>query len=361
MNPKSLVVPLFYGLLLSACAFSCVGTSQQQAEESKAATEKTFTNPIADGADPWVIRKDGYYYTCGSGRGGIYVSKSKKLTEPGERVVVWKAPESGWNRSNVWAPELHFFGGKWYIYYAAAKKPGGPFIFQRSGVLESVSDDPFGPYTDRGMLYTGDNLQDTATVKWAIDLTPLELNGRLYAIWSGWEENAPTDKTKQHLYIARMQNPWTISSNRVKISSPVELWETGGELDLNEGPQVLKHKDRVFIVYSTRESWLKEYRLGQLALTDTLQDPMQAKNWIKSGPVFQGTDQVFGVGHCSFAKSPDGTEDWIIYHAKKSTKPGWERDIRLQPYTWKADGSPDFGVPVPTGVPVKVPSGEEDL
>lgn len=352
---------MFYGLLLSACAFSCVGTSQQQAEESKAATEKTFTNPIADGADPWVIRKDGYYYTCGSGRGGIYVSKSKKLTEPGERVVVWKAPESGWNRSNVWAPELHFFGGKWYIYYAAAKKPGGPFIFQRSGVLESVSDDPFGPYTDRGMLYTGDNLQDTATVKWAIDLTPLELNGRLYAIWSGWEENAPTDKTKQHLYIARMQNPWTISSNRVKISSPVELWETGGELDLNEGPQVLKHKDRVFIVYSTRESWLKEYRLGQLALTDTLQDPMQAKNWIKSGPVFQGTDQVFGVGHCSFAKSPDGTEDWIIYHAKKSTKPGWERDIRLQPYTWKADGSPDFGVPVPTGVPVKVPSGEEDL
>lgn len=354
-----LIMILVQGLL-SACSNAKVG-SDGTANEVAEPSVSYFTNPIANGADPWVIEKDDTYYFCGSADGGIYVSQSKKLTKPGKMVQVWETPDTGWNQHNVWAPELHFFDGKWYIYYAAATKPGGPFIHQRSGVLESVSDDAFGPYIDKGMLYTGDHIENTASVKWAIDLTPLQLNGQLYAIWSGWEENRETDKTKQHLYIAKMQDPTTISSNRVKISSPEESWETGGVLDLNEGPQVLRNKEKVFIIYSTRESWLKEYRLGQLALADTTLNPMRPKNWIKSGPVFQGTETVHGVGHCSFAKSPDGTEDWIFYHSKKTTKPGWERDIRLQPFTWRADGSPNFGKPVPAGVLIKVPSGQEQL
>ena len=336
------------------------GANKTFANKQKQSKEVFFTNPIADGADPWVIKKDGYYYSCGAGGGGIYVSGSKKLTEPGKRKIVWKTPDSGWNHSNIWAPELHFLEGKWYIYYAAAKKPGPPFIYQRSGVLESVSDDPFGPYIDKGMLYTGDHIEDTSSsAVWAIDLTPLKINGRLYAIWSGWKSNAKTDDTKQHLYIAQMSNPWTISSNRSRISSPVENWETGGKLDINEGPQVLKNRGKIFIIYSTRESWLKEYRLGQLTLSDTSLNPMDPKSWRKIGPVFQGTDKVFGVGHASFAKSPDGKEDWIIYHSKKSTEPGWDRDIRLQRFSWNEEGEPDFGLPVPAGKLMKVPSGEE--
>jgi GH43 family beta-xylosidase len=85
---------------------------------------------------------------------------------------------------------------------------------------------------------------------------------------------------------------------------------------------------------------------------------MNAASWKKTGPVFTGTNHVHGVGHCSFTKSPDGKEDWIIYHSKKTTQPGWDRNIRMQPFTWKADGSPDFGVPVPVGKPIQKPSGE---
>ncbi len=353
----SVVVALF-PLLLAACAARRGSSDTAVQGRDMAAAKETFTNPIAEGADPWVIKQGNTYYSCGSAKGGIYVSRSNTLTDLGQRVTVWTPPAEGWNTSNIWAPELHYFGGKWYIYYAASKRPGSPFIFQRSGVLESQGNDPFGPYIDKGMLYTGDNIQDPASGKWAIDLTPFLLNGQLYAVWSGWEENRDTDKTKQHLYIARMSNPWTISSNRVQLSSPVEPWETGGELDLQEGPQILRNNNRVFIIYSTRESWLKEYRLGQLALADSLQDPMQPGNWIKSGPVFQGTDQVLGVGHCSFTTSPDGTEDWIFYHAKKSATPGWERNIRLQKFSWHADGSPNFGTPIPAGVPIVVPSGQ---
>ena len=357
-----IIFALLSPLIMGACRSSSLQPwKADKGQENVADTAQFFTNPIAEGADPWVFQKDGYYYFCGAEKGNIYVSQSKKLSEPGERTIVWQSPASGWNQSNIWAPELHFFDGKWYIYYAAAKKKGAPFIYQRSGVLESVSDNPFGPYVDHGMLYTGDNIKGPSSVKWAIDLTPMELNGQLYAIWSGWEENAETDRTKQHLYIAAMSSPKTISSNRVKISSPEENWETGGVLDLNEGPQVLKNKEKIFIIYSTRESWMKEYRLGLLALADSTLDPMKPENWEKSGPVFQGTPLVHGVGHCSFAKSPDRTEDWILYHAKKSIKPGWERNIRLQPFFWSGNGYPIFGEPVPAGVLLRVPSGEEEI
>lgn len=354
---------LFLGLLLFWGSTSCslkkvAGAAPAVAERTAAAT---FTNPIADGADPWVIRWGNYYYVCqasgNTGGNGITVSKSEKLTRPGKPLSVWAAPDSGWNRSQIWAPELHRIGGRWYIYYAAGWS-GPPYIHQRSGVLESVSDDPQGAYIDKGVLRTGSDPSDATGAIWAIDVTVAPINGKLYAAWSGWEANATTDKTSQHLYIAEMSNPWTISSERVKISSPEEPWETGGPLNLNEGPQFLKGKGGIFIIYSTRESWTPEYRLGQLRLKDSTRTPLNPDNWVKKGPVFQGTDQVLGTGHASFTTSPDGGEWWIFYHSKKTTRPGWARDLRLQPFGWNNDGSPDFGTPVPAGVPLRVPAGE---
>lgn len=324
-------------------------------------SSKYFTNPIAKGADPWVVKDGKFYYASFSGTGkdgrkNIAITKSKTLTQLGERKVVWTAPPNAWNTNCVWAPEIHKIGEKWYIYYAAGKS-GPPFIYQRAGVLESEGSDPQGQYIDKGILKTGHDEQDYCKTIWAIDLTVTTIQGQLYAIWSGWEQNNHTDKTPQHLYIAKMKNPWTISSARVKISSPVEPWEIGGPLNINEGPEVLKHDDDVFIIYSTRESWTPAYRLGQLKLKRA-SDPMNPANWIKKGPVFQGTAQVFGVGHASFTTSPNGKEDWIFYHSKISTEPGWARNLRLQQFFWDKNGEPVFGEPLPAGTKLKKPEGE---
>lgn len=317
----------------------------------------TFRNPVGVGQDPYVTRYEGWYYFIESRDNGLWVSRSQKLTElKANAVKVWTPPASGWNRTHLWAPELHPLDGRWYIYYAAGES-GPPFIYQRTGVLESVGADAQGQYLDRGIVYTGDGAPGSGENVWAIDMTVERLNGQLYAVWSGWERNAATDKTVQHLYIAKMSNPWTISSPRVKLSSPVESWEVGTELSLNEGAQFLTRNGQTFIIYSTRESWLKEYRLGQLRLAPGA-DPMSPTSWTKSGPVFQGTGDVYGVGHASFTKSPDGTEDWIVYHTKISTTPGWERQIHLQEFTWNADGSPNFGTPTSPSRLIPQPSGQ---
>jgi GH43 family beta-xylosidase len=155
-----------------------------------------------------------------------------------------------------------------------------------------------------------------------------------------------------------MDSPTHISSNRVQIAAPDRDWEIGPELTLEEGPEVLQHGSDVLIVYSARESWLKEYKLGRLRLQSAAADPMSPASWIKAGPVFTGNVNVYGVGHASFTTSPDGTEDWIVYHSKTSATPGWDRDVRMQKFTWSASGEPAFGDAVPAGMQLTKPAGE---
>jgi hypothetical protein len=89
---------------------------------------------------------------------------------------------------------------------------------------------------------------------------------------------------------------------------------------------------------------------------------LSAASWTKaSQPVFQATSEVTGTGHASFTKSPDGHEDWIAYHAHANpTSFNEDRVIRIQPYTFNTDGTPNFGQPVPPGRSLAVPSSGPD-
>jgi GH43 family beta-xylosidase len=318
-------------------------------------TPTNFTNPIYEGADPWVTRQGARYYLCRSeGDAGISVWSSDRLTDRGSQRVVWKAPRRGWNSQQVWAPELHYLRGRWYIYYAASS---GRNAMHRAGVLEAETDDPQGPYVDRGMLYTGDDVAGGTRNRWAIDATPLGLNGRLYLIWSGWAD----ERDEQFLYIAPMENPYTVAGNRVRIcDNDTHLWERVDERragrGLNEGPQVLRRNGRVFVVYSCSGSWQPSYKLGLLWMREN-DEPLKRASWQKlDRPVFAGTERVLGVGHASFTQSPDGSEDWIVYHTKTRPQDGWERVVHTQRFGWNAEGFPEFGRPVAAGVKVEGPA-----
>lgn len=132
----------------------------------------------------------------------IGVSKSQKLHQINGPIEVWKAPIGNkWNSSCIWAPELHF--GMGMVYFLCCRLFWTSIYSSKTGVLESVTSDPQGEYIDKGMLFTGDTLGDWSNNMWAIDMTLLEHKKELYAIWSGWEKKEMTDKTQQHLYIAK--------------------------------------------------------------------------------------------------------------------------------------------------------------
>ncbi|MBV9677036.1 MAG: family 43 glycosylhydrolase, partial [Acidobacteriaceae bacterium] len=186
-------------------------------------------------------------------------------------------------------------------------------------------------------------------------------------IWSGWEGD---ENGTQSIFIARLENPWTVGDPRVRISTPQYPWEKVGDtpgdgmphVDVNEGPEVLKHGDKLFLIYSASGCWTDYYALGEATASadSNLLDP---NSWKKvPHPVFSESPEAhaYGTGHNGFFKSPDGTQDWIIYHANSEPHQGCGRfrSPRAQPFTWKADGTPDFGKPIPVDQPIPRPSGE---
>lgn len=263
-------------------------------------------------------------------------------------------PRFGWNRAEVWAPELHYIRGSWYIYYAASD---GRNKNHRMGVLRSMTDDPQGEYEDMGQMYTGDDIDGRSNNRWAIDGTILELNDRLYFLWSGWQDHQDI----QHLYIAEMSDPATISSRRVQMCpNDCHAWEHVGEdrseRGLHEGPAILHRNGRVMVVYSCSGSWQASYKLGMLTMRENA-DPMNPVSWMKHDqPLFDSTDDVFGIGHCSFTTSVDGSQDWILFHSKKSRREGWDRSVHAQQFGWNSDGLPDFGMPFKHGKEIARPS-----
>lgn len=321
---------------------------------------QTFKNPILpSGADPYSYYRNGFYYYTNTAGNKIELWKSKTLAglKDSPHKTIWKAPKSGPYSKSIWAPEIMFLKGKWYAYFAA---DDGKNENHRMYVLENSSKDPMkGEWVFKGQL--GD-----ATNKWAIDGDVAKIGGQLYIIWSGWEGDA---NGKQEVFIAKLKNPWTIDGARYKISTPQYDWEKIGDLggadnpkhiDVNEGPQFLVHNDKVFIVYSASGCWTDFYALGMLSAnsSDNLLDPI---SWTKfDRPVFQQSveNSVYAPGHNSFFKSPDGNEDWILYHA--NDKPGQGcggfRSPRAQKFTWNTDGTPNFGIPVKTETELKIPS-----
>lgn len=168
----------------------------------------------------------------------------------------------------------------------------------------------------------------------------------------------------------QVSNPYTVASNfsqRQILSVPSNPWEKtpygrpfNVRLSSNEGPQQVINPvtGQNFIIYSAARSDNRNYCLGQLELIGS--NPMNVQDWRKNnnGCVFyqNALDEAYGVGHASFTTSPDGKENWIVYHGMRDHTNGWSaRTIRTQRFTWNEDGTPKF--PRPGYGPYQLPSG----
>ena len=323
---------------------------------------QTFRNPLLPaGADPWSVYHDGYYYYMHTTGKDLNIWKTKDLAQlpDAQKVTVWTPPAIGPYSKQIWAPELHFLSGKWYIYFAA---DDGQNRNHRMYVLENNAADPTtGTWTFKGKL-------ETPQDKWAIDGSVFEYKGQMYFTWSGWEGD---ENGRQDIYLCKMSNPWTCVGNRNRISDPRYAWEQHGLLTkpgpddkpivlVNEGPQYLASPNgRVNIIFSASGCWTDFYSLG-MVWAEPGADLMNPKSWKKHPtPVFWAHDVkgTYAAGHNSFFKSPDGNQNWILYHANAEPGQGCggKRAPRMQPFTFDAEGEPVFGDPLPLGVEMSVP------
>ncbi|MEN0641934.1 family 43 glycosylhydrolase [Alkalicoccobacillus gibsonii] len=315
-------------------------------------TNTTYKNPVVEQrADPWVYKhEDGYYYMTASvpEYDRIEVRRSKTINglSEAEQKVVWEKYESGPLSANIWAPEIHPINGKWYIYFAAARttETNDGLFDHRMFVLENESPNPLeGEWVEKGQIKT----------KWesfALDATYFSHNGTSYLVWP---QKDPNIEGNSNLYIAELENPWTLKGEQVMIATPEYDWERIGFL-VNEGPAIIKRNGKVFLAYSASAT-NHHYCMG-LMYADEQSDLLDASSWHKlPEPVLTTDDEnsQFGPGHNSFTVSEDGAEDVLIYHARNYKEitgdPLYDpnRHTRAQTFSWNEDGFPEFGRPVP--------------
>lgn len=323
-------------------------------------SRQTFQNPLlSDGADPWIIKHtDGYYYMSVTQNDRISLWRSKALSSIGEQqpTVVWQPDPSEPLSRQLWAPELHYVEGGWYIYYTASDGSGDQS--RRICVLELQGDDPLsGSWSFKGAVNTEHA---------GLDGTVIAHRGELYFFYSGYGFFPDYGSA---IYAAKMSNPWTLTGDNVLITAPTQAWEKQGGMAINEGPVFLRRNGRIFLVFSASATWSDDYCLGMTSIAEA-GDLLDAAAWEKhEGPVLTKDPEqgVYAPGHNSFTVSPDGTEDWIVYHAysysesEMSRAEGSRRSLRIQRFGWTEHGMPDFGTPLATDKWLDLPSGETSV
>ncbi|GAB2622185.1 hypothetical protein Aab01nite_76580 [Paractinoplanes abujensis] len=316
-----------------------------------------YTNPIASQrADAHIWKHtDGYYYLTATVPEYDRIVLRRATTIQGlssaAETVIWRKHTSGEMSANIWAPEIHFIDGKWYVYFTAGRADDRFRI--RMYVLESSAANPLtGAWTERGRIVTP---WDT----FSLDETTFVHNGVRYLAWAQQE---PGIATNSNLYLARLSNPWTITGTPVRLSVPTLAWETRGYA-VNEGPAVIVRNGRVFMTYSASATDAN-YCLGMLTASASA-NLLSASSWTKAaGPVFATSAATgqYGPGHNSFTVAEDGQSDLIVYHDRSYRDIAGDplndpnRRTRVQKFYW-IDGAPTFGIPIPDGLhPVRLRS-----
>ncbi|MCR5107808.1 MAG: family 43 glycosylhydrolase [Lachnospiraceae bacterium] len=301
---------------------------------------------ILQRADPYVIKAEDktYYFTASVPEYDRIILRSSDtlsgLRDANEKEI-WHRHESGPMSKHIWAPEIHFLFGKWYIYYSGGDKDDIWAI--RPYVLECSGNDPMNDeWVEKGKIKCAPE-DEFSFRAFSLDATVFEVNGKWYYIWA---EKVGVGRQISNLYIGRMKNGYSLETVQVLLTTPDYDWERHGYW-VNEGPAVIQRNGKVFVTYSASDTGI-HYCMGMLT-ADADSDLLDPLSWKKERyPVLSSSSKhtVYGPGHNSFTTDDEGN-DIMVFHARIETEITGDplynpnRHAMLMPVRWK-DGRPYF-------------------
>lgn len=283
-----------------------------------------YPNPfIEERADPFITKgNDGYYYFTASypayenvdgGYDRITLRRSKTVSglRNSEEHTIWKAHKSGTMSAHIWAPEIHYIGRRWYIFFAAGDKEDVWHI--RPYMLVCEGDDPIeNSWREIGRVKACDD-DNVSFEAFSLDMTHFEHKDKHYLIWAEKRETSV-------LMLSEIdpEKPQKLLRKPILLTKPEFEWEQVKH-KVNEGPSVLINDDKIIVFFSASGTG-EEYCMGML-WADAESDPMDAASWHKCGePVLSTKDLCgeAGPGHNSFVYDENG-KLLIVYHARPAS------------------------------------------
>ncbi len=197
---------------------------------------------------------------------------------------------------HVWAPDVWRDpdSGRFFLYYTANKTVG-----------VADAEGPLGPFTIRRKLFQS-----------AIDAHLLrDDDGRLYL----YVVQLPGFR----ITVQPMASPTQPAGQPKVVLQPESDWETRNG-HVTEGPWMIKHDGRYYLMYSGSGASTPDYAVGYATSTSPLGPFVRAKN----NPIIRRSEGLFGPGHGCAIRDRDG-QWWHVYHQKRTARVEWDRFICL--------------------------------
>jgi len=249
-------------------------------------------------ADPFVLYDHGRYYAYGTAEKGFRPYCSEDLKHWTRAAELCLKPEDSYGDHGFWAPETYYFSstGKYYMYYtseehicvAVSDSPLGPFVQEnKEPILAEKCIDPSVFVDDSGKAYIFFVRFTDGNVIWSAELSEDRLKIK---------ENTLKECLKA-------DTPWELRLGKV-----------------TEGPSVIRHKNKYYLLYSANDYRSKDYAVGY-ATSDSPSGP-----WIKyeGNPVLHSSllknATLFGTGHGAPFVDAEGGYRYIFHaHASESS------------------------------------------
>ena len=319
----------------------------------------TFTNPVANGADPFVFKDtDGtyYMYLTSGGAYGYRVYSSTNLVEWESqgyclrRDDVYTDPEINKLNSetgatsaiyNFWAPEVYKEGDTYYMIYTAQEHLGIATSDSPLGPFKNDADSYLIPYTITGRNSEGTAIStqkcidghfykddDGTLYLYIVSCGAFSLNGDSIDhgnnIWGGpFDLETLTFASGYPKLLVEHDNknevtyPGWINTSSLSLIYPNRYDGSA----VAEGPEMLKHNGKYYLTFSQDGYTSSQYSVFYVT-ADSPMGPFSSKKlaFITDDQLNEDTDNphLYGAGHHSFTTSPDGSELIIVYHAHRS-------------------------------------------
>ena len=325
--------------------------------------EITFQNPIAGYADPSIVYHDGYYYytyaATYKGNDALWMAKAANLCDIGkvEPILIWSQATTGQGKemTALWAPQLYFMDGRWYIYAAAQTDKDTATGHDRRFPYVWIGNetDPMGPYEYFGCM---ENLDPDVFMY----LSPRVINhgGKWYMFMSGFYRPEDTNPHTQRMRVCLLETPTKMASKQIVISSPCYYYEfdpgdASQTKGIMEGPYPFYAPNGdLYLIFAAGHTRTDYYSTGIMRFNGTQNDSLlDVALWEKFPEPLQYTNLdnfVYSPGAMVVTTSPDGSKYYGVYHAKEYHLSAYTmRRMHMQEIRFDETGFPVMDDPQP--------------
>lgn len=312
----------------------------------------SYQNPVFDQylADPFVLHHEGHYYAYGTAPCSPEGHPFPVLHS--HDLVNWK--QHGWSLippggDDFWAPEVAYHKGTFHMYYSAHGIGGNDHQLR-----VATHTDPLGPFRDAGRVLIPDQ-------PFTIDAHPFrDTDGQWYLFYS--QDFLTLDgeyRVGTGIVVDRMLDMFTLAGEPRVVIRPHADWQLfkagrtmyGSVYDWHtiEGAALRLHNGRYYCFYSggawEHDNYGVSYVVAEHAMGPYKIPEGKERILLRSAP-----GHLIGPGHNSFTASPDGSQEYIVYHA-------WDpemtaRRMCIDRLTWENDTPVIHG---PTWTPQEAP------